>query len=82
MSLVTTALSSGAVALLLIGGTASTMTPAAAAPITAAEKAAQKKATAECKAEIKEKAKYEAMSWYARHKAVKNCVREKLAGSH
>jgi ribosomal protein L12E/L44/L45/RPP1/RPP2 len=77
-----TALSAGVIATLLAGGTALTTTPAAAAPMTDADRAAQKKATADCKAEVKEKAKYEAMSWYARHEAVKNCVKEKLAGSH
>ena len=36
-------------------------------------------ATATCKAQVKEQAKYREMSWYARHKAVKNCVKETLA---
>jgi stress-induced morphogen len=66
------ALSAGLIAALLVA-------PANAAKMSDADKAAQKKATTECKAEIKEKAKYESMSWYARHKAVKNCVKDKLA---
>jgi len=38
-----------------------------------------KQATATCRAEVKERAKYHEMSWYAQHKAVKNCVKEALA---
>jgi hypothetical protein len=43
------------------------------------DKAAIKQATATCRAEVKERAKYHEMSWYAQHKAVKNCVKEALA---
>jgi len=43
------------------------------------DKAAIKQATATCRAEVKEHAKYHEMSWYAQHKAVKNCVKEALA---
>jgi hypothetical protein len=38
-----------------------------------------KQATATCPAEVKQQAKYHEMSWYAQHKAVKNCVKEALA---
>ena len=43
---------------------------------------AMKKATADCKAEVKEKAKYQEISWLARHKMVKKCVQETLANHH
>ena len=43
------------------------------------DKAAMKQATATCRAEVKEHAKYYEMSWYARHKAVKKCIKEALA---
>ena len=75
-------LSIGLTVALLVAGPAITPTPAAAAPTSAADKAAQKKATADCRAQVKEKAKYEEMSWHARHKAVKDCVKETLAGHH
>ena len=34
-----------------------------------------KKATAECRAQVKEYAKYNETSWYARHKMVNKCVK-------
>jgi hypothetical protein len=37
--------------------------------------AALKKATADCRAQVKEYAKYNATSWYARHKMVKKCLK-------
>ena len=43
------------------------------------DKAAVKQATATCRAEVKERAKYNEMSLYARHKAVKKCVADALA---
>jgi hypothetical protein len=49
-------------------------TPAAAASD------ALKQATATCKAQVKEQARYHEMSWWAQHKAVKQCVKETLAG--
>jgi hypothetical protein len=33
------------------------------------------KATAECRAQVKEYAKYNETSWYARHKMVNKCVK-------
>jgi hypothetical protein len=48
----------------------------AQAAMSDADKAALKDYTATCKAEIKEQAKYQEMSWYAQHKAVKNCVKD------
>lgn len=75
-------LSIGLAVALLVAGPAIMPTPAAAASTSAADKAAQKKATAACRAQVKEKAKYDEMSWYARRKAIKNCVRETLAGQH
>ena len=75
-------LSAGLAVALLLADPAIMPAPAAAAPTSAADKAAQKKATADCRAQVKERAKYEEMSWYARRKAVKNCVKETLAGHH
>jgi hypothetical protein len=72
------AFSAGIIAVTLIAGTAfmPTLTFAATDADTAA---ALKQATADCRAQVKEQAKYNEMSWYARHKAVKNCVKETLA---
>jgi hypothetical protein len=50
-----------------------------AAAETAPDKAVLQKATAECKAQVKDYAKYNETSWYARHKMVKKCVKEALA---
>jgi hypothetical protein len=36
---------------------------------------ALKQATADCQAQVKEYAKYNAMSWYGRRKMVKQCVK-------
>jgi hypothetical protein len=52
-----------------------TLTPKLALAATESDAAA----VATCKAQIKEQAKYHEMSWYARRKAVKNCVKETLA---
>lgn len=60
-----------AVATMLAGGLA------VAAP---ASKAAINAATAKCKAEVKERAKFEESSWLQRHRAVKQCVKDALAG--
>ena len=43
------------------------------------DKAAVQKATTDCKAEVKEQARFQEMSWYARHKAVNNCIKSALA---
>ena len=40
-----------------------------------ADQAALKQYTTTCRAEVKEQAKYQEMSWYAQHKAVKDCIR-------
>jgi hypothetical protein len=53
----------------------STSTKAADEP----DKAAVQKATTDCRAEVKEQARFHEMSWNARHKAVKNCVKSALA---
>jgi hypothetical protein len=45
-----------------------------------ADKAAAKDATAKCRAQVKEQARFEEMSLYARHKLVKKCVKDTLAG--
>jgi len=54
------------------------------APITAAaatddNKAALRKATVECRAQVKEYARFNETSWYARHKMVKSCIKDALA---
>jgi hypothetical protein len=43
------------------------------------DKATVKQATARCRAEVKEHAKYHEMSLWAQHKAVKKCVADALA---
>ena len=43
------------------------------------DKAAVAQATATCRAEVKEHAKYNEMSLWAQHKAVKKCVADALA---
>jgi hypothetical protein len=49
-------------------------------PVSAASNAdALKQATATCKADVKERARYHEMSWWAQHKAVKTCVKEASA---
>ena len=75
MSRLATTLTYGILTLGLVAGSA-------AAAMAAADAAAMKKATAACKAEVKEKAKYQAMSLFARHRMVKDCVKESLAHPH
>jgi hypothetical protein len=53
--------------------------PTGAAAQTNVDKAALQKATAECKAQVKEYAQYHETSWYQRHKMVKSCVKQALA---
>jgi len=79
MSRLATTLSHGALTLGLLVGSTLAHAPAAMA---AAHAAAMKKVTADRKAEVKEKAKYQAMSLVARHKMVKDCVKESLAHPH
>ena len=78
MSQFVTTLSAGAMATVLVCGTAFMATPATATP--GADKAALKQATAICKAQVKEQAHFEEMSLYARHKLVKKCVKDTPAG--
>jgi hypothetical protein len=70
----------------LIAGVAATVVvcamayaPISAAAETAPDKAAMQKATAECKAQVKDYAKYNETSWYKRHKMVKKCVADAMA---
>ena len=65
-----TALCTGIVATVVIGGTAFTPSPAEAAKTPSAEVVALKEATAACKAEAKEKK----ISWPTSRKFVSNCV--------
>jgi hypothetical protein len=53
--------------------------PYAAAAQTGADKAALQEATASCKAQVKEHAKYNETSWWQRHKMLKKCVNDALA---
>jgi hypothetical protein len=67
----------GAIAAAIVGGLflIPTFTPASAA----SDAGALKQATAACKANVKEQARYHEMSWWAQHKAVRACVKEALA---
>jgi len=80
MSQFVKAVSAGIIAVALVGGAVSISAPAAAAPMSDADKAAMKKANDTCKAQVKEEAHFHEMSWWARHKAVKKCVKDMLAG--
>jgi hypothetical protein len=53
--------------------------PTAAIAADLPDKTAVKQATATCRADVKEHAKYTEMSLWAQHKAVKKCVAEALA---
>jgi hypothetical protein len=79
MAKLVNASSAAIIVLALAGGAISTTTPVAAAPMSDADKAAMKKASDTCKAQVKEEARFNEMSWWARHKAVKKCVADKLA---
>jgi hypothetical protein len=50
--------------------------PAGAAP----DKAEVQDATVKCKAQVKEQARFQEMSLWAKHKAVKKCVNDMVAG--
>jgi hypothetical protein len=78
MSRSVVALSAGIIAGILVSAPA-LVTPAAAA-MSDADKAAMTDATAKCRAQVKEQAQYNEMSLYARHRAVKKCVKDMLAG--
>jgi hypothetical protein len=79
MSKFVNASSAAVVALALAGGVVSMTTPVTAAPMSDADKAAMKKASDTCKAQVKEESRFNEMSWWARHKAVKKCVTDALA---
>jgi len=64
-------------AIMLLAG--SLMSATAMAAASDADKAAQKKAAADCRAQVKEQAHYQEMSWVKRHKLVKDCVKDALA---
>jgi hypothetical protein len=65
------------VAAALVGGLA--FAPLAARAATDADRAALQQATASCKAEVKEYAKYNETSWWQRHKMRQKCVKDALA---
>jgi hypothetical protein len=81
MSRFVTILSAGMMATVIIAGSALLPAPATAA-MSDTDAAAMKKAPADCKAEVGEKAKFHEISWLTRHKMVKNCVKETLAKGH
>jgi hypothetical protein len=60
-----------------VGGLA--FAPWAAQAATDADKAALQQATASCKAEVKEYAKFNETSWWQRHKMRQKCVKDALA---
>jgi hypothetical protein len=68
-------LSAGIVTSVFVTAAAFFPTQAAAA----SDSDAVQQATAACRAQVKEQAKFHEMSWYARHKAVKDCVKEATA---
>lgn len=78
MSRSITVISVGIVVAVLVGGPALVLTRSAAA-MSHADKAAKKRATVTCRTQIKQQANYKEMSWFARHKAVKGCVKDALA---
>jgi hypothetical protein len=55
------------------------LVPLMAVAATDADKVALQQATASCKAEVKEYAKYNETSWWQRHKMVNKCVNDALA---
>jgi hypothetical protein len=65
-----------AVAFLICGAV---FAPSVAAAATDADKAALQQATASCKAQVKEYAKYNETSWWQRHKMVKKCINDAVA---
>jgi hypothetical protein len=67
----------GLTATVLICGTA--FAPTAIAAATDADTAALQQATATYKAQVKEYARFNETSWYARHKMVKSCIKDALA---
>lgn len=73
-----TTLPAGAIAAVLLICSALATSPAMAASDADAA-AALKQATATCKAQVKEQAQYKEISLYARHKMVKQCVKDALA---
>jgi hypothetical protein len=78
MSQFVTAFCAGVVAAVIVNHAALIPTPAEAAPMSDADKAAMKQATATCRAQVKEQARFEEISLYARHKLVKKCINETL----
>jgi hypothetical protein len=64
------------IAAAFIGATTFIAAPALAAP----DKAAVQDATAKCKAQVNEEAKFKEISWLAKRRMVKKCVNDILAG--
>jgi len=54
------------------------LAPMAAVAASDADKAALQKATADCKAQVKQYAQYHETYWYQRHKMLKKCINDAL----
>ena len=78
MSQFVTAFCAGVVAAVIVSDAALIPTPAEAVPTSDADKAAMKQAIAKCRAQVKERARFEEISLYAQHKLVKKCINETL----
>lgn len=78
MSQFVTTFCAGVIAAVVVSSAVVMATPATAAPMSDADKAAMKQATATCKAQVKEQARFHEMSLLARHKLVKKCVSDTL----
>jgi hypothetical protein len=55
------------------------LAPLPASAETGADQAGLLQATASCKSQVKEYAKYNETSWWQRHKMVRKCVKDALA---
>ena len=71
----------------LLAGVATTLVifgigfaPMAAVAASDADKTASQKATAECKSQVKQYAQYHETSRYERHRMLKSCIDQALAG--
>jgi len=67
----------GSLAVVLVAGAA--FMPRTVAAASDADKAALQKATADCRAQVKQYAQYHETYWYQRHKMVKTCINDALA---
>ena len=78
MSQFVTAFCAGVVAAVIVSHVVLIPTRAEAAPMSDADKVATKQAAATCRVQVKEQARFEEISLYARHKLAKKCINETL----